>query len=234
MKQIQFQSIFDTPSVKQGTLNDMAQTPDGRVWHYLYATEAITKHMVTSRPVVTGVDTVSSAASDLDSTKYVYITEGSAGWTVGAYQDHWVIVDSGTGVGQLGKIKDNTADTLELYFPHAFTTALAVSDSDITILHQPDAEKIAVTNQYTEPNGIAQVTFASGDYGWFLVRGIGGVIMGTGAGTINYNACPGDDTEGYAVNMDAGDTLEEMAPLGRLVAVSDTADKACLIDVKIF
>lgn len=57
--------------------------------------------------------------------------------------------------------------------------------------------------------------------------------MGTGAGTINYQACPGDDTEGYAVNMDAGDTLEEFAPLGRLVAVSDTADKACLIDVRI-
>jgi len=233
MKNITFQSVFDTPTVKMANLNELGQTPDGRTWHYLYATEAITKHMVTSRPAVTGVDTVSSAASEQDSTKYIYITEAAAGWTVGAYQDHWVIVDSGTGVGQLGKIKDNTTTTLELYFDHAFTTALAVADSDITILHQPDAEKIAITNQYTEANGIAQVTFGAADYGWFLVRGIGGIIMGTGAGTINYNACPGDDTEGYAVNMDAGDTLEEFAPLGRLVAISDTADKACLIDAKI-
>ena len=232
MNNITFQSVFDTPATREGKMNAQAQTPDGRIWEYLYATEAITKHMVVSRPANTGVDTVSSAASASDSTKYVYITEASAGWTAQAYQDHWVVVDSGTGVGQLGLIKDNTTDTLELYFDYAFTSVLAVADSDITIVHQPDAEKTPTTNQYTQVQGVAQVSFASGDYGWFLKKGIGGVLLGA-AGTVNYWCCPGDDTEGHAVNMDAADTLEEMSPIGKIIAAADTADKASLVYVNI-
>lgn len=232
MRELTFQSVYDTPSVRQANMNAVAQTPDGRLWRYLYATEAITKHMIVSRPANTDVDTVSSAASASDSTKYVYITEGSAGWTAGAYQDHWFLVDSGTGVGQLGKIKDNSADTLELYFDQAFTTALAVADSDILIVHEPDAEKIAVTNEYTQVKGVAQATFASADYGWFLIRGIGGVLMGETA-TVDRGVNPGDNTEGEGVVTDDGDDLYDISFVGRCIAPQDTADKACLVDVNI-
>ena len=232
MRDITFQSVFDTPTVKQANFNAIGQTPDGRIWTYLYATEAITKHMICSRPANTTVDTVSSAASTQDSAKYTFITEASAGWTAGAYQDHWAQIDSGTGVGQVGKIKDNTADTLELFFDYAFTTALAVADSDLTIVHQPDAEKTAVTNRYTPLVGVAQVTFASADYGWFLIRGIGGVLMGE-ASVVDRTVCPGDNTEGEAMMVDDGNDLYDAVVVGMCLATQDTADKAALVDVKI-
>lgn len=233
MRTITFQSIFGTPADPTGAkYNEITQTVDGRLWEYLHATEAISQYMIVSRPANTDVDTVSSSASNRDSTKYVYVTEASAGWTVGAYQDHWILVNSGTGVGQLGKVKDNTADTLELYYDYAFTTALAVADSDIEIVHVPDAEKIAITNRYTQVKGVAQVAFASGDDGWFLKRGVGGVLMGE-AGTVDRGVCPGDDTEGEGAVVDDGNDLYDASLVGRCICPADTADKASLVDVNI-
>src|SRR3990167_3663335 len=189
MRQIGFGSTFDTQAQKEATLNGQYQTPDGRIWEYLKATEAISQYMVVSNPANTDVDTVSSSTDGLS--QIVYITEASAGWTAGDYQDHWMVVDDGTGEGQLGKIKDNTADTLELYVDYAFATAMAVADSDIVIRHEPDAEKVAITALVTPLKGVAQVAFASADYGYFLKRGIGGVLCGEVI-TINVGAGPGD------------------------------------------
>lgn len=186
--------------------------------------------MVVSNPANTDVDTVSSSTNS--SSQVVYITEGSAGWTVGDYQDHWVIVDDGTGEGQLGKIKDNSTDTLELYVDYAFGTALAVADSDIVIRHEPDAEKIPVTTLVTPLKGVAQVAFASADYGWFLKRGIGGVLAGEVI-TINVSLTSGDDTEGTAEIGDTAKGLFDENHIGRCLVANTTADKAALVDVNI-
>jgi len=225
MKTITFQSIYDTPSVPQGKVNEICSTPDGRVWEYFKASEAITKHMLVSQPSGTSVDTVSSSTNARS--QAVYITEASAGWTVGAYQDYWILVDSGTGVGQIAKVKDNTADTLELYEDYALATTLAVADSDITLIPSNQVEKTAITNRYTHVLGVAQVTFASADYGWFLKRGIGGVLMGEAA-TLNIGICPGDDTEGEGLVIDDGNDLYDAFLVGTCVAAQDTADKACV------
>ena len=232
MKQITFQSVFDTPTVKLGKLNEIGITPDGREWEYLYATEAITKHMVVSNPANTTVATVSSSQNE--ASENVFITEAAAGWTVGAYEDHWVAVNTGTGTGQVAKIKGNTTTTLELYTDFALATALAVADSGIAIRHYTDAEKSPVTTLLTPLKGVAQVSFASGDYGWFLKRGIGGVLGGA-AMTINTLISPGDDTEGTAITIPvaAGDEFGEYSVVGRVLVANSAADIAALVDVNI-
>ena len=232
MKIITFQSTFDTPTVKMGNMNEQGQTPDGRIWEYLKATEIITKYMVVANPVNTTVATVSSSQNG--QSQNVYITEASAGWTVGAYQDHWLLVNAGTGVGQVAKIKDNTADTLELYTDYALATALAVADSGIAIRHEPDAEKTPISTLLTPMKGVAQVTFAADDYGWFLKKGIGGVSGGA-AMTINTIISPGDDTEGYAITIPvaAGDEFGEYSVVGRVLVANTTDGDAALVDVNI-
>lgn len=230
MKQITFQSVFSTPTVKQGTLNGIAMTPDGRVWEYLKTTEAVSQYMVVSNPANTDVDTVYSSTDD--KSRSIYITEGSAGWTVGAYEDHWMLVDDGTGEGQLGMIKGNTVDTLELYADYALGTALTVGTSDIVIRHAPDAEKVAITTLVTPLKGVAQVAFASGDYGYFLKKGIGGVLAGEVI-TINVTCGPGDDTEGTVEITDTTQGLFDTAVVGRCLVANTTADKAALVDINI-
>lgn len=230
MREITFQSIFDTPTTKQANLNAVGQTPDGRVWRYLYATEAISKYMVVSRPANTTVTTVSSSQNGAGQNVYVY--EASAGWTVGAYQDHWILVNTGTGTGQTAKVKDNTADTLELYPEYALSTALVVADSGFAIVHEPDAEKVPVTTEITPLQGVAQVGFASGDYGWFLTKGVGGVLCGA-AVTINYSITSGDDTEGTAITGTTAKGLMDENYIGRVLVANSAADVAALVDVNI-
>jgi hypothetical protein len=231
MKPITFQSVFDTPTTKMATLNSIGQTPDGRIWEYLYATEAIaSKGMIVSNPANLDVDTVVSSTNGVSQS--VYITEAAAGWTVGAYEDHWLLVDDGTGEGQFAKIKGNTADTLELYTDYALATALLVADSDIVIRHEPDAEKVAITTLITPLKGVAQVAFASGDYGYFLKRGIGGVLVGE-AITINETITAGDDTEGTGEIGNTTEGLFDSNYVGRCLIANTTADLCCLADINI-
>ena len=91
---------------------------------------------------------------------------------------------------------------------------------------------MAVTTLVTPLKGVAQVAFASGDYGWFLKRGIGGVLAGEVI-TINVTAGPGDDTEGTVEITDTGQGLFDTAVVGRCLVANTTADKACLMDINI-
>jgi len=231
MKLITFQSVFDTPTVKLGNMNEQGQTPDGRIWEYLKTTEAIeSKGMIVSNPANLDVDTVVSSQNGAGQS--VFVTEAAAAWTVGAYADHWFLVDDGTGEGQFAKIKDNTVDTLELYTDYALATALLVATSDIVIRHEPDAEKVAITALITPLKGVAQVAFAASDYGWFLKRGIGGVLVGEVI-TINTTISAGDDTEGTGEIADTGQGLFDANYVGRCLVANTTADLCCLADINI-
>ncbi len=230
MKQITFASVSVPTSTNEGgKIGDQAQLPDGRVFVYNYASEAITKHMVVSRPANTTVTTVYSSQNG--QSQNVYITKASAGWTIGAYQDCWVAVNTGTGTGQVAKIKDNTADTLELYPEFALATALTVAGSSgIAIVLDNQVEKVPVTSKITPVVGVAQVSFTSTYYGYFLKRGIGGVLAGE-AITINENCTPGDDTEGTAILGITAKGPYDAANIGRCLVANSAADLAAMVDV---
>lgn len=230
MKQITFQSVFSQLAASEaGRVGEQAQTPDGRVWVLSKASEAITKHMVVSRPGNTTVTSVSSSQNSRSQS--VYITKASAGWTVGAYQDAWVAVNTGTGTGQVAKIKDNTADTLELYEDYALATALTVAGSSgIAIVLDNQVEKVPITSKITPVVGVAQISFTSAYYGYFLKRGVGGVLAGE-AITINENCTPGDDTEGEVILGITAKGPFDAANVGRCLVANSAADLAALVDV---
>ena len=230
MQTITFQSIFDTPTVAQSTLNQLSQTPDGRIFEYLKTTEAVTQYMTVSNPANSSQSTVSSSTNA--NSEIVFITQSGASFTVNDFADEWLIVDTGTGEGQTAKIKGNTVDTIELYADYAFATALDVASSGIVIRQTTVVEKVAITVLITPVKGVAQVTFASGDFGWFLKRGIGGCLAGEVI-TINVSATPGDDTEG---TLEIGDTAKgdfDENTVARCLVANTSADKAFLGDVSV-
>lgn len=228
MKNITFASIFDSPTAPESNTGSEAQIPDGRIYVYKKTSEAITKSMIVTRPANTDVDTVSSSTNSRS--QIVFITEASAGWTVGTYQDYWGLVDDGTGEGESFKVKDNTADTLELYEDYRLATALDVASSDIVLVAEPVVEKSAVNTLLTMPVGVAPITFASGDYGWFLRRGIGGVLM-NGVATINELVSPGGATEGHATALASGETIDDVASVGRVLVANTTDGEEVLLMV---
>lgn len=230
MNQISFQNVKDTSTSPIVNVGQRAQTPDGREWVYVKAAEAISAYQAVVPDTVVSVDTVSSSQDSLG--RNVYITEASAGWTVGLFAECWVYVDDGTGRGQYGKIKTNTTDTLELYPEFALATALAVADSDITIREPFHVDKAAVTDKIQGAVGISQVAIASGSYGWVLTRGVGAVLAGE-ALTVGAGFVTGDDTEGSVVKATtAKGTYDEQA-LGYCLVANAAADVAALVWVEI-
>lgn len=230
MNQITFQNVYQVSTAPVFAIGQRASTPDGREWVYVKANSALAKGSVAVPDAVTAVDTVSSSTDALG--RIVYITKASAGWTVGQFAEGWVVVDDGTGVGQTGKIKTNTTDTLELYPETAFTTALAVADSDITIRTMAEVDKAAITSKLQSAVGIAQVAFAASDYGWLLTNGDGCVLAGE-ALTVGASFVTGDDTTGQVVKgTTAKGPFDEQA-LGIALVANAAADQLALVRVNI-
>lgn len=231
MQQISFQDTLQTSTAPVGLLGTHASTPDGSEWVYTKLNESASKGFVVVPVAVTDVDTVSSSTNSAG--QIVYITEASAGWTAGQFENAWGLVDDGTGEGQVFKVKTNTADTLELYVDWRLTTALAVADSDIFLSRQNTlSEKSAITDKAQNAIGIVQVDFAQNAYGWVLRRGPGIAIAGEVL-TVDLSFVTGDDTEGEVLKgTTAKGPFDEQA-LGTVLAANTTADKGALVMVDI-
>jgi hypothetical protein len=226
MIRISFQDVLQTSVSPLAILGARYETPDGSVWIYGKVNEAVTKGFVVSPVANTDVDTVSSSTNAAG--QIVYVTEAAAGWTAGAFTDAWIVVDDGTGEGQVAKVKTNTATTLELYPQWALGTALSVSDSDIFISTvNTKWEKVPVTVEETLCMGAAQVAFASQDYGFVLAKGPGIVIAGEVI-TALANFTPGDDTEGEVIIGVTAEGPFNAFSLGYSLAANTTADKGFL------
>lgn len=230
MNQITFQSVYQVSATAVFAKGQRGVTPDGREWVYVKANTALAKGSVAVPDAVTAVDLVSSSTDAL--ARIVYLTKTSAGWTVGQFDDGVVVVDDGTGVGQVGKIKTNTTDTLELYPETAFSTALAVADSDITIRTMAEVDKAAITDKVQSAVGVAQVAFAASDFGWLLTNGDGIVLAGEVL-VIGKSFVTGDDTTGQVVKGTTAKGAFDEQALGIALVANAGADQGTLVRVLI-
>lgn len=230
MNQISFQATLQTSTAPAFNVGQRAMTPDGREWVYAKADTALAKGSVAVPDAVTAVDLVSSSTDALG--RIVYLTKASAGWTAGKFAEGWVVVDDGTGVGQAGKIKTNSADTIELYPEFAFTTALSVADSDITIRTTYLVDKSAVTSKLQSAQGIAQVAFAASDYGWLQTWGPGVVLAGEVL-VVGGGFTTGDDTTGQVIKNIATESTITAQTLGYCLVANAAADQLTLVFVNI-
>lgn len=228
MNQISFQSVYQTSTAPSFAVGQRGQTPDGREWVYVKASAAVSANQVVVPAATTSVGTTISSSTDALG-RIVYITKASAGWTVGAFADGVVHIDGGTGSGQVAKIKTNTTDTLELYPENALSTALS-TDSTMEIWTQFLVRKAVITSKLQNATGVAQVAFASGDYGWVLTRGIGAVVAGEVL-TAGASFVTGDDTAGEVIKgTTAKGTFDEQT-IGICINPNSGADLAALVFV---
>jgi len=231
MNQVSFQSARQTTTA-QGAfkLGQRVALPDGSEWVYVKADSALAKGSVAVPNAVVSVDAVSSSQDSQG--RNVYITYATGGWTAGAFAEGWVVVDDGTGKGQLAKIKDNTADTLELYPEFALSTALDVADSDITINTPYLVDKSAVTSMVQQAVGIAQCAFSASDYGWLLTKGDGVVLTGETL-VVGCGFATGDDTTGQVVVAATGEGPYDLQNLGFCRVANSAADMLAHVFVNI-
>jgi hypothetical protein len=228
---ISFQDVKQTTTSQGQTApGQVAYTPDGATWIYVKASAAVAAGNAVIPAAEVQVETVSSSANNLG--QKIYITEASAGWTVGAYAGAYGVVDDGTGAGQIFKVQDNTTDTLILYPSYALTTSLSVADSDITLSFPNVVRKSLITDKAQQTTGIAQVAFASGEYGWVLKQGTGGVIAGEVL-TADLSFVTGDDTAGQVLKGTTAKGAFDEQYLGYCRVANAAADQTTLVYVNV-
>lgn len=227
MNQISFQSVYQTITGRgEFKLGQRASTPDGREWQFIKANTAIATSLIAVPNGVSSADTWSSATDNQG--RIVYITDSGSSFTIGQFEDGIGVVDDGTGKGQTFKIKTNDATTLTLYPETALGTALAVADSDVTIMTMSECDPAAVTSKVQMAQGAPQVSFAQADYGWILTNGTGRAIAGNtlvvGAGFET-----GDDTVGQVVVAVTGKGPYDAQNLGYAIVANAAADMGALV-----
>ena len=225
MNPITFQDVYQTETAGAVKLGQRGCTPDGREWQYVKAASALGDSLVAVPDAVATSDLYSSSVDSQG--RIVYATRATNTLTVGQYEDAIGQVDAGTGVGQTFKIRTNDATTFTLYPETALSTALSVSDSDLTYINMNFVDPAAVTSTIQMAQGIAQAAFAANDYGWLLTNGIGRVLAGaallTGAGFTT-----GDDTAGQVIRAVTAEGPFDAQNLGYCV-IAGAIDGGCTV-----
>lgn len=225
--QISFQSVYNTITQRgEFKLGQRASTPDGREWKFVKNNSTIALGNIVIPNTVTSADLWSSS-SDSQGRK-VYATRAASTMTVGAFEDAIGVVDDGTGVGQTFKIRTNNGTTLTLYPETAFSTALAVGDSDLTFIGMADVVIAAITSKVQMTQGAFQVSASSGDYGWILQQGDGralaGEVLVVGKGFVS-----GDDTTGQVLKATTATGPFDEQNLGYCIVANAGADQGTLV-----
>lgn len=229
MNQITFQSTSQTSTSAAFQVGQQGQTPNGNIYVYVQAAGAISAGQAVIPNTVTTVTTVSSSTNNLG--QIVYVTKAAAGWTNGQFAGDYILVNTGTGTGQIARIMDNTSDTLYL-FGSGLATALSVSDSGIAIYKMWHVVKSAVTSKVQNCNGIAQVAFATSEYGWVLQKGVGTVVAGEVL-VIGKNFTTGAATAGEVIKGITTDGQFDAQSLGRCLVANSGADVGALVYVDV-
>jgi hypothetical protein len=114
--------------------------------------------------------------------KFIEITKASV-TVANVYAGGYLVVGSGTGLGQSFRIKSSTitgnpaSGNIRIGFYESITTALDAT-SDVTITGNPFADVIVKdgTNYVTAGVSVSTTTTAK-PYGWFLTKGVTGVLQ---------------------------------------------------------
>jgi hypothetical protein len=201
-------------------------TPDGREWQFVYNNSTIANGNIVIPSTVSSADLFSSSTDSSD--RIVFATRAASTMTTGLYEDAIGVVDDGTGVGQTFKIQTNSPTVLRLYPETALSTALSVSDSDLTWIGMSNVVIAAITSKVQMTQGAFQCAATSGDYGWILTEGDGRAIAGevlvVGKGFVS-----GDDTTGQVLKATTANGPFDEQNLGYCIVANAGADQGTLV-----
>ena len=191
--QVFTQGLFEESTTKKQRLGTIRVLDDGRVFRYASLTAAAKSPGLAMSKVQTPVDaTIAAADAALNLIGRKEITLTIAGATANLYEDGWLVITAGTGIGEMYKIRGNTAtndpatgratfylyDALRTTHVAASTTVAAHQSPYANLLINPAVANSAATTQET----VMGVTIrahagATVVYAWLQTKGIGAMVL---------------------------------------------------------
>ena len=151
-----------------------------RIFRYAVAGEALVAGYLTTEPTGnTSLITMAVITGDINSGE-INFTNAATTTTAGYFDEGYVVVSYGTGIGQTYKIKSLAAlvsgASSYVYLFDRIKVALDTT-SKIDIVANPWNRVLHTATATLHPTGVPLVAVtAAGDYGWLQTRGICGVF----------------------------------------------------------
>jgi len=187
---------------------------DGRVFQMAYATEDLAEgDLCTHLPEAQAIAAAEFVAAAAGST---VLTISAAGVAVNEFQNGYLLITAGAGLGQLRKVMSNTATTLTLY--HELTTAIDATTSVGLLFNSPFVVRQSNSGQAEAIMGNAPVAVDMSVAPYFLLQreGLGVCQAGTTTIDIGEHVTIASDDDG------SGETDNVVSTQG--VALNDAAD----------
>jgi len=170
-------SLYASSTIKEMAYGQLGQTSDGRKFRYCRAVATM----------VTG-DCYSSAAQDAQFQSMatavltaiggtvISVTNGTTAVTANMFDEGYLMVSAGTGIGQSSRILSHTtgASGATIYYTieDPLKVATDVATSTITVIRNPFVDMVIQASTPVAPGiGIAQYAIPTGEYGWIQTGG---------------------------------------------------------------
>jgi len=171
---LDFKDALDVSSTRTGNLllGQIGMSPDGNIYRYCQASgTGIAAGLFVvgeSVPVHEASVTVAHAIGTAT------VTVTASGVSANDYRDGYLVVQAGTGAGEIHRIASNTATSVTFHSGDGLKVAWSTSDTDVdifTALH--GSVVIAPTDGQQLAVGLTQGIIPASNYFWALAQGIG-------------------------------------------------------------
>jgi len=174
------QALYEESATKKHALGTMRLTEDGRIFIYCKAgsSNLAAAHLCTYLTTFTSEDTVTVAHASGTTT----VTVTASGVSADDFADGYLFVDEGTGIGEIYRIKSNTATDgsglIQVTLYDELKTAWSTSDTDVTLVKNPYGGLVVnPVDAQQRPVVVTQRPVTANYYFWGLAKGIGTIKM---------------------------------------------------------
>ena len=180
---IEGQGIYESSSDQLHALGQMAMSGDGRKFRYVKAGELlVTGDLYQNAAVSTNFVSMAVPSAEAIGSSNVEVTLGGTAVTANQFDEGFLVISAGTGIGQQFVIKSHdvqtaTAGACTFVIEGTLAVATVAASSTVTVVKSPYVD---VVKQATTPTGVAigvaQFAIPSGEFGWLQSGGIAGVL----------------------------------------------------------
>ena len=170
------QGLYQESAAKKHRLGTLRQLDDGRMFVYCKAGGTALGAGLLNTYLGAGTNEQTVTVAHAKGTKIVTVTE--AGCTLNLYQDGYLVVTAGAGIGEMYKIRGNSpagdpsGDLVQFHLYDGLRTAWSASTTDVTVYESPYAGQVVnPTDAQQFPIGVATFPVTALYYFWAQVRG---------------------------------------------------------------
>lgn len=176
---IEAQGIYESSSSQEHALGQMAMAADGRKFRYVKAGELlVTGDLYQNAAVNTNFISMATPTVSAIGSSEIEVTLGGTQVTANMFDEGYLVISAGTGIGQQFKIESHDVQTTTdgvctFVIAGRFAVATVTGSSTVTVVKSPYLD---VVKQLAAPDGVAVgvAVFAikSGEFGWIQTGGI--------------------------------------------------------------